>query len=62
MGGGDVEGLLEDAEGGLPLPQALEIAIATARGLEFAHAQGRRAPRPKARQRLADLRRRREDR
>ena len=40
MGGGDVEGLLEDSEGGLPLPRALEIAVATARGLEFAHAQG----------------------
>ena len=40
MGGGDVEGLLEDAEGPLPLQQSLEIAIATARGLEFAHAQG----------------------
>lgn len=39
MGGGDVEGLLEDAEGGLPLPKALEIALDTARGLEFAHAQ-----------------------
>ena len=39
MGGGDVEGLLEDAEGPLPLQQALDIGIATARGLEFAHAQ-----------------------
>ena len=29
MGGGDVEGLLEDAEGPLPLPQSLEIAKAT---------------------------------
>ena len=40
MGGGDVEGLLEDADGGLPLQQSLDIAIETARGLEFAHAQG----------------------
>ena len=39
MGGGDVEGLLEHAAGPLPLQQALDIAIATARGLEFAHAQ-----------------------
>ena len=38
MGGGDVEGLLEEAEGPLPLEQTLDIAIATARGLEFAHA------------------------
>ena len=40
MGGGDVEGLLEDAEDGLPLKKALDISIATARGLEFAHAEG----------------------
>jgi serine/threonine-protein kinase len=40
MGGGDVEGLLEDAEGPLPLAQSLEIAKATARGLVFAHEQG----------------------
>ena len=40
MGGGDVEGLLEHADGALPLQQSLDIAIATARGLEFAHAQG----------------------
>jgi hypothetical protein len=40
MGGGDVEDLLKEADGALPLPRALEIAIATARGLEFAHAQG----------------------
>ena len=40
MGGGDVEDLLADAEGPLPLARALEIALATARGLEFAHAQG----------------------
>ena len=40
MAGGDVEALLEASETGLPLPRALEIALATARGLEFAHAQG----------------------
>jgi tetratricopeptide (TPR) repeat protein len=40
MGGGDVEGLLEDAEGPLPLAQSLDIAKATARGLVFAHEQG----------------------
>ena len=40
MGGGDVEGLLEAADGPLSLEQSLEIAIATCRGLEFAHAQG----------------------
>jgi tetratricopeptide (TPR) repeat protein len=40
MGGGDVEGLLDDADGPLPLAQALEIAKATARGLVFAHDQG----------------------
>ena len=40
MGGGDVEGLLEDAEGGLPLGQSLEIAKATADGLVFAHEHG----------------------
>ena len=40
MGGGDVEGLLEDAEGPLTLAQSLDIAKATARGLVFAHEQG----------------------
>ena len=40
MGGGDVEGLLEEAEGDLPLAKALKIGIATARGLAFAHARG----------------------
>lgn len=40
MGGGDVEGLLEDADGALPLQQSLDIAVATTRGLEFAHSQG----------------------
>jgi hypothetical protein len=37
MGGGDVEGLLEDAEGPLPLAQSLETALSVARGLVFAH-------------------------
>jgi tetratricopeptide (TPR) repeat protein len=40
MGGGDVEGLLEGAEGPLPLPRSLDVAKAVARGLVFAHAQG----------------------
>ena len=40
MGGGDVEGLLEDAEGPLPLSRGLDIAKATADGLVFAHEQG----------------------
>ena len=40
MSGGDAEDLLTDAGGPLPLAQTLEIALATARGLEFAHAQG----------------------
>jgi tetratricopeptide (TPR) repeat protein/Cdc6-like AAA superfamily ATPase len=40
MGGGDVEDLLNDAEGALPLQQSLDIALATARGLEFAHEAG----------------------
>ena len=40
MGGGDVEGLLADAEGALPLAQSLDIARATADGLVFAHERG----------------------
>ncbi len=41
MGGGDVEGILEDApDNRVPLEQALEIAGATCRGLEFAHSRG----------------------
>ncbi len=41
MGGGDVEGLIEDAtEHRLPLEQAIEIAKETCRGLEFAHSRG----------------------
>ncbi|MCH7801742.1 MAG: protein kinase, partial [Chloroflexi bacterium] len=41
MGGGDVEAIIEDAEGGkLPLEQAISIAIETCRGLEFAHSKG----------------------
>jgi hypothetical protein len=41
MGGGDVEGLIEKADQGrLPIDRAVEIAVETARGLEFAHSQG----------------------
>ena len=40
MGGGDVEGLLEDADGPLPTKQALEIAKGVCRGLAFAHEKG----------------------
>ena len=41
MGGGDVEGVIEDADDhGLPLEQAIELAKATCRGLEFAHSKG----------------------
>ena len=41
MGGGDVEGIIEDApEHRLPLEQAISIAIETCRGLEFAHSKG----------------------
>ena len=41
MGGGDVEGVIEDADGHrLPLDQAISIAVETCRGLEFAHSRG----------------------
>ena len=41
MGGGDVEALIEDAEDNrLPLARALEISIAVAEGLVFAHSHG----------------------
>ncbi len=41
LGGGDVEGLLEDAEDDrLPLERAVSIATETCRGLEFAHSRG----------------------
>ena len=41
MGGGDVEGLIEDAPNNLlPLEQAVKIAQETCRGLEFAHSRG----------------------
>ena len=41
MGGGDVEGVIEDAEDHrLPLEQAISIAVETCRGLEFAHSRG----------------------
>jgi len=41
MGGGDVEGILEDAEDNrLSLDEAIRIAVETCRGLEFAHSKG----------------------
>ena len=40
MGGGDVEGLVEDADGPLELDRAIEIATQTAQGLSFAHSKG----------------------
>lgn len=41
MGGGDVEGLIENADGQrLPLDQAITIATETCRGLEFPHSRG----------------------
>ena len=41
MGGGDVEGVVEDAEGHkLSLEQAINITRETCRGLEFAHSRG----------------------
>ncbi|MFB3092021.1 MAG: serine/threonine-protein kinase, partial [Dehalococcoidia bacterium] len=41
MGGGDVEGVIEDAtDHRLSLDQAIEIAKETCRGLEFAHSRG----------------------
>jgi serine/threonine-protein kinase len=41
MGGGDVEGLIEDApDNRLTLDQAIKIAQETCRGLEFAHSRG----------------------
>lgn len=40
MGGGDVEELIEDLEGALPLEQAIKIANQTAQGLVFAHSKG----------------------
>ncbi len=40
MGGGDVEGEIEQAGGALALPRAIEIATGVARGLVFAHGQG----------------------
>ena len=41
MGGGDVEGVIEDApDHRLSLEQALDIARETCRGLEFAHSRG----------------------
>ena len=41
MGGGDVEGVIEDAQDHrLPLEQAIKIAQETCRGMEFAHSRG----------------------
>ena len=40
MGGGDVEGLIEDAEGPMELERAIQIATQTAQGLSFAHDKG----------------------
>jgi len=40
MGGGDVEELIEDIDGPLPLEQAIQIATQTAEGLVFAHSKG----------------------
>ncbi len=41
MGGGDVEGVVEDApDHRLPLEQTISIAVETCRGLEFAHSRG----------------------
>ncbi|MCH8063556.1 MAG: serine/threonine protein kinase, partial [Chloroflexi bacterium] len=41
MGGGDVEGIVEDApDHKLPLEQAIRIAVETCRGLDFAHSKG----------------------
>ena len=41
MGGGDVEGVIEDApDNRLSLEQCLNISISTCRGLEFAHSKG----------------------
>ena len=41
MGGGDVEGLIENAiDHRLPLEQAIKIAQETCRGMEFAHGRG----------------------
>jgi len=40
MGGGDVEELIEDIDGALPLEQAVRIANQTAQGLVFAHSKG----------------------
>ncbi len=40
MGGGDVEELIENADGPLPLEDAIRIATQTAQGLGFAHGKG----------------------
>ncbi|MCH8911912.1 MAG: serine/threonine protein kinase, partial [Chloroflexi bacterium] len=40
LGGGDVEELIEQADGPMDLERSLEIAADTARGLDFAHSKG----------------------
>ena len=40
MGGGDVEGEVEDADGPLPLERTLAIGSDVCRGIQFAHEQG----------------------
>ena len=40
MGGGDIEDLMADTGGALPLEQVLKIANQTAQGLVFAHSKG----------------------
>jgi tetratricopeptide (TPR) repeat protein len=40
LGGGDVEELIEDAEGPIDLVRSIEIATDTLRGLQFAHEKG----------------------
>ena len=37
MGGGDVEAMVEDAPEGVPLEEAIGIAVSVCQGLEFAH-------------------------
>ena len=62
MGGGDVEGVIEDAlDHRLPLEQAIDIAKETCRGLEFAHSRGIAHRGPETRQRMAYRRWRSQD-
>ena len=63
MGGGDVEHLIKKAEKHrLPIERCLEIAHQVWHGPAVRPRQGHRPPRPQARQRLADRRRRGQDR